>query len=320
MSTSDLGTLFVDWWNFPGAMEDRTFGLAKSLEDITDEVSAPRNYLSVPFLSSIIEKTTKPQSSDGEADDPIMSVGGVSLLDRYLLSHSSTQTFVGFENVLGDDENCFVLTLESGKKISGSLADLCAVRLAGIICHRPSPVFYDENYEDALGKSIEPTETVVSPQLWLPTKSGYDARLNALDGQTVPGVPLFLYFLSGNYLTDLHGYLPPTSHSPEQWRDSLVIAHSTGQQKNLAQGRAHTPARKARRPLWEPVRLGLLASIFLSRKIMAHLPKPLGGLFRAIDSTSQPWRGNSFLSKSQQQVFQLEHRVREVGHEEHVTT
>ena len=313
MADSDIETLFVDWWNFPGSMEDPLFGPAKSLQEVTGESRETIDDLSVPFLSAIIKKTAHAKLRELDPDDSGDSGGRVSLLDRYLLSQSSLSGFTKFENALKEGARCFLLSLESGKEISGTLADLCAVRMAGIIGRRPSPIFYDENYQDALGPSFRPAGTVGSPQLWLPTKTGFDARSNALSESIVPGVPLFLYFLSGNYLPDLHGYLPPTTHTPEQWGNSVINVHGSQAQEETTPGRPAIRSGKARRPLWQPVRLGLLACVFVSRQIMPSSPRFLRRPFLIIDRLSQPWRGNSFLSRRDQLIFRAQSKKKEVS-------
>ena len=304
MEISELQTLFVKWWNFPGSMADQRFGRAKTLQRQIGRWRDVEHEVSVPFLTTIIIGTAQSDLFVREADSFGENANKFSLLDRVLLTDSSIDDFIDFEITVTNPEAYFLLTFESGQRICGSLADLCSVRLAGIISHRPSPVFYDENYENAFDQELPPIENLASPHMWLPTWTGHETRFRAVAGSPRTGMPLFLYFLSGNYLPDLHGFFSPTAHGPESWADSLMKLRAEDPRKNMPTAWSSPGHAKVRGPLWEPLRLGLLGSIFLSRKILPLVSGRTRRYLLAVDKLLQPWRGNTFLSRKEQEIFQ----------------
>ena len=99
MSANELETLFLDWWNFPGAMEDQQFGRAKTLQRLARDGNDLNRNLSVPFLSSVIRHTTQLNSLSAAAETFDEIGEKVSLLDRYLLSRSSIDELIDFEKL-----------------------------------------------------------------------------------------------------------------------------------------------------------------------------------------------------------------------------
>ncbi len=304
MRAPDIERLFVGWWNFPAAMHDRRFGQALTLHEV-NEVPDPSSFdVQVPFLSSLIISTTSPATAEQPAATATAGPDSFSILDQYLNAESTADEYRQFEDVLLQPTRRFLLTCSSGRTVSGSLAALCSLRLAGVISRRPSPVFFYENYTEAMGSHVLSPSKAASPHLWLPTLCGLSLRSSILSGAEAPGVPLFLYFLSGNFLPEAHGFLPPTTDNPQQWRDQLISEQGKAGSKDISGLNFPQRVSPKIRPLPEPIRLGLVASIYLVRKIIPTLPRALSGPLVAIDNLARPWPGNSFLSKEERRGFE----------------
>ncbi len=292
--------LFLKWWSFYPSMIDKTWGRPISLEHIQGDARL-RKVTKVPLLSEALSNGCICHDSSSP-DIRVPAGNSLSLLDRHLLSELKVETLRLFHSALRNSNHFFSLTFDTGRAVSGSLADLCSLRLAGIIKSKPSPVFFDENYPIDSGET-HPEGQMICCNAWLPTFQGLQIRTRFLESTEPLKIPLFLYFLSGNYVPEGHGLAHPVDIGPIDWMNA---AHPSAIDFTSEAGGSGKPKRRGRgaRPTPEAIRLLLLGLIFTTRKFSDTPVRIPASVTLRVNNLALPWAGNTFLSRHDSLLFE----------------